>query len=85
MEIKRIIAATILSALILIGFDYFMPKPHQDNHPAVTQTAATQSPSTPAQAAPSEAAPEQTVTARRIAITSEDVQGSLNLKGALLD
>lgn len=85
MEIKRIIAATILSALILIGFDYFMPKPHQDSHPAVTQTAATQSPSTPAQAAPSEAAPEQTVTARRIAITSEDVQGSLNLKGALLD
>jgi len=85
MEIKRIIAAIILSALILIGFDYFMPKPRPDSHPAVTQTTATQSPSTPAVAGPAQASPEPEVVARRIAITSDDVQGSLNLKGALLD
>lgn len=87
MDTKRIIAATLLSALILIGFDYFMPKPHQDDPHSVTHAPAAQvQNSAPTTAAPpAEAAAETQATARRIPVTGPDVQGSLNLKGAVLD
>ncbi|EHH69230.1 membrane protein insertase YidC [Gluconobacter morbifer] len=85
MDIKRILAATILSALILIGFDYFMPKPHQDSHPVIPHTPAAQVQSSPSAPAASAPAAETSVVARRIPVSSPDVRGSLNLKGAMLD
>ncbi|QDH18058.1 membrane protein insertase YidC [Swingsia samuiensis] len=87
MEIKRIIAATILSALILLGFDYFMPKPTPDNHPSTSQVAAVHpsATDTPSSVSTSGAAAETSAPARRIPVRSPDVQGSINLKGAVLD
>ena len=84
MDIKRIIAATILSALILIGFDYFMPKPHEDAHPDATKISA---PAQLSSSAPSVSGeePASAPEARRIPVQGTDVEGSINLRGALLD
>ncbi|MBR0558743.1 membrane protein insertase YidC [Neokomagataea anthophila] len=86
MDIKRIIAATILSGLILIGFDYFMPKPAPATH-APAQVAATAPVSSQSSLASTDTAQNAApaVAARRLTVRSPDVQGSITLKGALLD
>lgn len=97
MDSKRLILATLLSALVLIGFDYFFPQaPAHQPAPQVTQTVASQAaPASAAVAGAGQAATAQAATAAvadvpdgpdtRIAINAPSVQGSINLRGARLD
>ncbi|MFT8550754.1 MAG: membrane protein insertase YidC [Acetobacter okinawensis] len=96
MDSKRLILATLLSALVLIGFDYFFPQaPAHQPSQQVTQTAASQSASASATGAGLAVAPRDSASAAptdttdgpdtRIAINAPSVQGSINLRGARLD
>ncbi|MFT8718146.1 membrane protein insertase YidC [Acetobacter sp.] len=82
MDIRRVILATLLSALVLIGFDYFMPEEHKS--PAAIQGKTTTA------AAPPVATDQPEITSRdeapaRLPIDAADVKGSVNLHGARLD
>ncbi|GAA3667966.1 MULTISPECIES: membrane protein insertase YidC [Acetobacter] len=97
MDSKRLILATLLSALVLIGFDYFFPQtPAHQPAPQVTQNVASQTaPASAAAAGAGQAATAQAASAAvadvpdgpdtRIAINAPSVQGSINLRGARLD
>lgn len=95
MDSKRLILATLLSALVLIGFDYFFPQaPAHQPAPQVTQTVASQTApasvagagqATTAQAATAAVADVPDGPDTRIAINAPSVQGSINLRGARLD
>ncbi|GBQ72015.1 translocase inner membrane component YidC [Ameyamaea chiangmaiensis NBRC 103196] len=79
MDIRRFLLATILSAVVLLGFDYFMPqKAHQDA-PKPVPVADRQNPA-PVASAPS--APRDDV---RLPLGGGAVSGSINLRGARLD
>lgn len=90
METKRLILATILSALVLIGFDYFFPQAYM---PPSTQdkskTAQTvhhneqKMPSLQPKAVPKIV--EENLPDKRIAVNGPAVRGTINLRGALLD
>lgn len=90
MDIKRIILATVLSMLVLLGFDYFMPEtktPATLPDKASTQQVAS-SGGQPAGAPAASAVPEDTAAdegAARLPIDAVDVTGSVNLRGARLD
>ncbi|NHN87852.1 membrane protein insertase YidC [Acetobacter conturbans] len=82
MDIRRVILATILSALVLVGFEYFMPAEHKS--PAAIEGKTT------TLAAPPVAGDQPEVTSRaeapaRLPIDAVDVKGSVNLRGARLD
>ncbi|AQS88364.1 translocase inner membrane component YidC [Neoasaia chiangmaiensis NBRC 101099] len=97
MDIKRIITATVISALILIGFDYFVPQHSQQTveNQSKTQTSGTppkqdehNGPApTPGASTPpantADAAPA--AAAVRLPIEGPDVTGSLDLRGARFD
>lgn len=97
MDSKRLILATLLSALVLIGFDYFFPQtPAHQPAPQVTQNVASQTaPASAAATGAGQAATAQAASAAvadvpdgpdtRIAINAPSVQGSINLRGARLD
>ncbi|MCL1511071.1 membrane protein insertase YidC [Parasaccharibacter sp. TMW 2.1884] len=86
---KRIILAVILSAMILIGFNIFLPpdrhKPVEDQGSAPAPASAVQQPAlaSPAPAGPMDEADDHQE--HRLKVTSSDVQGSFNLRGARLD
>ncbi|MFT9016209.1 MAG: membrane protein insertase YidC [Acetobacter sp.] len=91
MDTRRLILATILSALVLIGFDYFYPQAKQPAPQATSQVAGSaSSPAAPAASqSPAASTAEQTpapdTTPVRLAINAPAVQGTLNLRGARLD
>ncbi|MBV1836992.1 membrane protein insertase YidC [Acetobacter estunensis] len=87
MDIRRVILATILSALVLIGFDYFMPEnktPAAIQGQTATQQGAPASP-TAVTAATRQPEDEANATPARLPIDAVDVSGSINLRGARLD
>ncbi|ACI50150.1 60 kDa inner membrane insertion protein [Gluconacetobacter diazotrophicus PA1 5] len=93
MDTKRFIVATLLSAMVLVGFEYFMPK--QAHHEVAQQAAQTsrQTPPTDAARAPAPVAgassqPVSTPAPQaetRLAIDAPKVAGSIDLLGARLD
>lgn len=84
MDIRRLITAMALSMIVLIGFDYFMPKPqHPQQDQATTQTSVSEPASTTRSAADADTATN--ADDKRIPITGPSVSGSLNLRGARLD
>lgn len=96
MDSKRLILATLLSALVLIGFDYFFPQaPAHQPSQQVAQTVASQSAPASATGAGQAVVPRDSASAApadtsdgpdtRIAINAPSVQGSINLRGARLD
>lgn len=96
MDIKRIIVATLLSAAILIGFDYFVPSHSQQTtqEQAQQQTRATPpgkgeqgspAPVGGASSPPANTAAAQAGPAARIRIEGPDATGALNLRGARID
>ncbi|RFD21120.1 membrane protein insertase YidC [Komagataeibacter melaceti] len=87
MDIKRFMVATLLSAVVLVGFEYFLP---QQNHKTVEQQAPAGAPALPpvadAGAAPTPAAvADDGRSDPRVAIDADRVHGSLDLRGARLD
>ncbi|MDG6094171.1 membrane protein insertase YidC [Acetobacter sp. AN02] len=90
MDTRRLILATVVSALVLLGFDYFMPKnpPPPPVHGTVQagQTVPADSHiQTQAKPATPETAPDETGPELRLAVDAKDVMGSVRLRGALLD
>ncbi|ASC04809.1 membrane protein insertase YidC [Acetobacter pasteurianus] len=92
MDPKRLILATALSALVLIGYDYLFPQ-HQPVPPPQpgVHAVAPPAPASSGAAAPAEntqaeaAAPVKDGPETRVAINAPAVQGTLNLRGARLD
>lgn len=86
MDIKRFMVATALSAVVLVGFEYFLP---QQNHKTVEQQAPAPAPVTAA--ADGAASPAAEPAAKpdapdpRVTIDAGRVGGSLDLRGARLD
>jgi len=79
MDTRRFLLATVLSAIVLLGFDYFMPhKPHQ-TAPGAIPVADNPNPA-PVKTAPVEPQPDV-----RLALSGGAVSGSINLRGARLD
>ncbi|GAJ27579.1 membrane protein insertase YidC [Acidomonas methanolica] len=87
MEIKRIILATVISALILLGFDYFVPQHPKDADKAAQKIEQAQTPAgVPGPGAPADvAAAAPTSPEMRIPIRDPDTTGSIDLRGARLD
>ncbi|BBC79495.1 membrane protein insertase YidC [Acetobacter orientalis] len=96
MDTRRLILATLLSAAVLIGFDYFFPQapkapvasaPQQNiSAPAAQGTGAQGQAAQPATAAQSvEASGQPDGPETRVVIDAPAVQGSLSLRGARLD
>jgi len=90
MDIKRLTTAIFISAVILIGFDYFVPQ--HPAHPPAQQTATQSLPAGSDHAiAPTPGADSQPVSEpvsegdKRISVDGPDVEGSINLRGAQLD
>ncbi|MXV44106.1 membrane protein insertase YidC [Saccharibacter sp. 17.LH.SD] len=86
---KRTLLAIVISAIVLVGFNYFYPKP-QDHQAAPAQsssvaqaTSSNHVPLPPSQKAAAEAV--QSVPDRRITIAGKDVRGTFNLHGARFD
>ena len=87
MDIKRFMVATALSAVVLVGFEYFLP---QQNHKTVEQQAPNATPGLPpvAGGGNTSAAPPVADASQpdpRVAIDADRVHGSLDLRGARLD
>lgn len=86
MDIKRLIVAVAMSAMVLVGFQYLVPHP---DHKAVTQPAASAGQDTPATASPAPAedrsAAVEAKNDPRLAIDTGRVSGSIDLRGARLD
>ncbi|RBM09293.1 membrane protein insertase YidC [Novacetimonas cocois] len=88
MDIKRFMVATVMSTVVLVGFEYFMPHP---DHKTATQSAASAGQDAPAAASPTpavggEAQPAtETRDDPRLQIDAGRVSGSLDLRGARLD
>ncbi|GBQ84670.1 translocase inner membrane component YidC [Gluconacetobacter johannae DSM 13595] len=93
MDTKRFIVATLLSALVLVGFEYFMPKQsHQEVAQQAGQTDRQTPPANGARAGaplaglssqPVAVPPPQAET--RLPIDAPKVSGSIDLLGARLD
>lgn len=84
MDIKRLMVAVAMSAMVLLGFQYLVPHP---DHKAATQPALGAGQDTPA-AAPGADAGNGATDAKddpRLAINTGRVGGSINLRGARLD
>ncbi|AOX16327.1 membrane protein insertase YidC [Kozakia baliensis] len=96
MDIKRIITATLISAVILIGFDYFVPQHSQETveHQAKEQTSTTP----PAQntqngpavtpgvsSSPANTSEAAAVPAAHLKVSGPDVSGAIDLRGARFD
>ncbi len=94
-ESKNFIAAIVLSMLIIFGWQYFYAGPLQKKLTAGTETAQTQAPAqtAPATGAVPDMTPEAVAASReeaiakspRVAIKTDFVSGSVNLKGAMID
>ncbi|QBL94805.1 Membrane protein insertase YidC [Komagataeibacter saccharivorans] len=87
MDIKRFMVATALSAVVLVGFEYFLP---QQNHKTVEQQAPNATPGLPPVAAGGNTSAVPPVADAgqpdpRVAIDADRVHGSLDLRGARLD
>jgi len=95
---KNTILAIILSALVLIGWQYFFATPQQKAQQQPTERTARQeqqvqspqkAPSVPAASAPAAAAPTDRAAAlassERVPITTDSLRGSIALKGARID
>lgn len=87
MDTKRLILATVVSALVLVGFDYFMPQKSPDSPAPVAAVADSShqnsgSVATTATESGQDAVSQPDV---RLPVDAKDVQGSINLRGALLD
>ncbi|MBB2163989.1 membrane protein insertase YidC [Gluconacetobacter sp. 1b LMG 1731] len=93
MDTKRLIVATLLSAMVLVGFEYFMPK---QTHQEVAQQAAQTNRQTPPSDARRPAAPVAGVSSQPVSVASPQaetrleidapaVRGSIDLLGARLD
>ncbi|WP_130730079.1 membrane protein insertase YidC [Komagataeibacter xylinus] len=88
MDIKRFMVATALSAVVLVGFEYFLP---QQNHKTVEQQAPAPAPAPAPAAADAAATPAADQAAKpdapdpRVTIDAGRVAGSLDLRGARLD
>lgn len=93
MDTKRFIVATLLSAMVLVGFEYFMPK---QTHQQAAQQSAQATSQTPPANRPVPAAPiagassqPQSIPApqaeTRLPIDGPKVSGSIDLLGARLD
>lgn len=87
---SNLLIAVTLSVLILVGFQYFFVKPQQEQYKQYQQAQAEKkvqalkAPEVEAAAAPR----NRDLVVKdnpRIAITTEELQGSINLKGAKLD
>ncbi|MCX2559847.1 membrane protein insertase YidC [Acetobacter farinalis] len=92
MDTRRLILATLLSAAVLIGFDYFFPQaPSTPVSQQTTQSvpAPQSGAALPSPGASVQATAEASVAADgpevRLPIDAPSVQGSLNLRGARLD
>nr|WP_298795373.1 membrane protein insertase YidC [uncultured Acetobacter sp.] len=89
MDTRRLILATLLSAAVLIGFDYFVPQaPKAPVTPQTTQSVSAP-PSGAVQPSPVPSAQAGAETPdgpdTRLAIDAPAVQGSISLRGARLD
>lgn len=84
---KRTLLAIVVSAIILVGFNYFMPKPpHQESsHSSTPAQTSAPAPVPTSQEAKQDDASLADKPARRLTIAGADVKGSLNLRGARLD
>ncbi|AZV39674.1 membrane protein insertase YidC [Komagataeibacter xylinus] len=88
MDIKRFMVATALSAVVLVGFEYFLP---QQNHKTVEPQAPAQQSAPAPVAADGAATPAAGQAAQpdapdpRVTIDAGRVAGSLDLRGARLD
>lgn len=89
MDTKRLILATLLSAVVLIGFDYFYPQapkaPVSTSSQQTVSGSASGAPAPAAQPAAAEAPAQPDGPDMRVAIDAPAVQGSLSLRGARLD
>lgn len=92
MDTRRLILATLLSAVVLIGFDYFFPQAPKAPVPTSTQQTVSAPASGDAASANAPAAPSVAEPAAqpdgpdtRVVIDAPAVQGSLSLRGAKLD
>ena len=98
MDKKNLIITIILSALIMVGWQYFYEMPRMKQQQALQQQqAAQQATEQPAQSAPQSAAPssgvsaptktreEALATSPRVAIDTPRIKGSIALKGGRLD
>ena len=91
-ENKNFIAAILLSMAIIFGWQYFYAAPLQQKLTAETQTAQTQTapatggtvPGAATQAAPV-SREEALARSPRLAFKTDFVEGSINLKGAMID
>ncbi|MCI1723960.1 membrane protein insertase YidC, partial [Acetobacter peroxydans] len=89
MDTRRLILATVLSALVLFGFEYFFPQtqPASVTPPAVTQSV--DKPVSATQVADATHSDTQDSSASdapaRVTIDAPAVMGSINLRGARLD
>ena len=90
MDQKRLIAAIVVSILILLGFQFLVPKPAHTpqqtaaavNAPAATARPEAFNPSFPGTEPEAVAPPRDSP---RVPITAERVKGSVNLRGGVLD
>jgi len=78
MDTRRFLLATILSAIVLLGFDYFMPH----KVPQAPQAIPVADNAHPAPVATAPVAPQPDV---RLPLAGGAVSGSINLRGARLD
>lgn len=88
---KRTLLAIVISAIVLIGFNYLVPKPpHQEpSHTSVTQQSSSSMPPVPSSSQGQDSMHREGEVAslpdRRLPIVGQDVKGTLSLRGARLD
>ena len=88
MDNKNLLLAVFLSICILLGFQYFYIKPQQEHYrqQVLAEKQAQQvKPDTAHETAPLRARADVLAESRRIKITTPELEGSVNLKGASLD
>jgi YidC/Oxa1 family membrane protein insertase len=88
MDNKNLILAIVLSVGILAGFQYFYIKPQQEHYRQQLEEQKRTQPIKPdatPEAAPSRARADVVASSPRIKISTPELEGSIDLKGAALD
>lgn len=88
MDNNNLIAAVILSIIIMVGFQYLYVRPQQEaaRQQQLAQQMAKQNPAeAPMEAAPARPRAEVIAASPRVPIATPELRGSVNLKGARID